>query len=57
LKGIHRGGEFPVAVVRKTYEARGYDCMVSAQSKQGIPYICSNGFLAFGASETVHISE
>jgi hypothetical protein len=37
LKGIHRGGEFPVAVVRKTYEARGYECMVSAQSKHGIP--------------------
>ncbi len=37
LKGIHRGGEFPVAVVRKTFEARGYECLVSAQSKHGIP--------------------
>ena len=36
LKGIHRGGEFPVAVVRKAYEPRGYECMVSAQSKHGI---------------------
>jgi hypothetical protein len=35
-KGIHRGGEFPVAVVRKKYEERGYHCWISAQSKHGV---------------------
>lgn len=36
-KGIHGGGEFPVAVVRKVYAQRGFDCWISAQSKHGIP--------------------
>ena len=35
--GIHSGGEFPVAVVRKAYAQRGFDCWISAQSKHGVP--------------------
>jgi hypothetical protein len=35
--GILKRGDFPVAVVRKYYEDRGYQCCVSAQSKHGIP--------------------
>lgn len=36
-KGINVAGEFPVAVVRKAYDERGYDCLISAQSKHGVP--------------------
>ena len=36
-KGINVGGEFPVVVVRKAYDERGYDCWISAQSKHGVP--------------------
>jgi hypothetical protein len=36
-EGIHRRGEFPVAVVRKAYADRGYDCWISAQSRHGVP--------------------
>ena len=37
LKGIHKRGEFPVAVVRRALEGRGYSTFVSAQTKHGIP--------------------
>jgi hypothetical protein len=34
-KGIHRSGEFPVAVIRRLYQALGYHSWVSGQSRLG----------------------
>src|SRR3990172_851920 len=34
-KGIHRSGEFPVAVMRRVYDALGYRSWVSGQSRLG----------------------
>jgi hypothetical protein len=34
-KGIHKSGEFPVAVMRRVYDALGYRSWVSGQSKLG----------------------
>jgi hypothetical protein len=34
-KGINRSGEFPVAVVRRLYDALGYDTWFSGQAKLG----------------------
>jgi len=34
-KGIHKAGEFPVAVVRRLYDALGYGSWFSGQSRHG----------------------